>query len=94
MLMENPRGLWYARVTTAVQNTLGGGETGVNYEEARRMIEESSWYKEITGRNFPAGKLINLSRQRFECELQSIIDRHKRQQVHVDEIKRHCHVNA
>lgn len=58
------------------------------------MIENSSWYKEITGRNFPAARLISLSRPRFEGELQTIIDRHKRQQVHVDEIKRLCHIPA
>lgn len=70
------------------------GRLSVNYEQAKRMIEESSWYKEITERNFPAAKLINLSRQRFEEELQVYIDRHQRQQVHIDEIKRHCHINA
>lgn len=66
----------------------------MQYEEARRMIEHSSWYQEITGCGFPAARLINLSRSRFESELQVIIDRHKRQQVHVDEIKNFCHVKA
>jgi hypothetical protein len=70
------------------------GRRAVNYEETRRMIEESSWYKEITERNFPAAKLIELSRQRFEAELRIIISRHCRQQVHIDEIKRLCHINA
>lgn len=66
----------------------------MNYEETRRMIEGSSWYKEITERNFPAEKLIELSRPRFEQELQTIIDRHCRQKVHIDEIKRLCQINA
>lgn len=62
------------------------------YDNARRIIEGSSWYQEITGRDFPAARLINLARERFECELQAVIDRHKRQQVHVDAIKQLCHV--
>lgn len=66
----------------------------MNYQEARHMIENSSWYKEITGRNFPAAKLIELSRQRFEQELQVIIERHLRQQVHIDELKHLCHIKA
>lgn len=59
-----------------------------SYEDARRMIENSSWYKEITERNFLAAQLVGLSQERFKQELQACIDRHKRQQVHIDILKK------
>lgn len=59
-----------------------------NYEDTRRTIENSSWYKEITERNFSAAQLVGLSKERFRQELQATIDRHKRQQVHIDILKK------
>lgn len=64
----------------------------MQHETARSLIKNSSWYKELTGCNFPAAKIINLARPQFEQELQAIIDRHKLQQIHIDEIKHLCHV--
>lgn len=66
----------------------------MSYEQTRLQIETSSWYREITDRNFTAAKLIEMPRRRFEHELRMIIDRHRRQQVTIDEIKLFCHLKA
>lgn len=66
----------------------------MTYENARRMIEGSSWFKEITELDYPAARLITLVRVEFEHELQAIIDRHARQQVHIDRIKFLCCVKV
>lgn len=70
----------------------GGREKLMNYKETQRMIENSSWFKELLERDVPAAKLVKLSRFRFEEELQTVIDRHARQQVRIDNLKKSCHI--
>lgn len=66
----------------------------MNYDQARHQIENSSWYRELGERNADATRLIGLGRSQFECELRVIIDRHQRQQVHINHIKQFCRIKA
>lgn len=65
----------------------------MTYSETRRMIENSSWFKEIIeGDLAHTVELIGLSRFRFEEELLHVIERHARQQHRIDDLKRICHL--
>lgn len=78
-----------------LRNTIHVVEGGraMTYLGAVRFIENSSWYREIIERDRCA-TLVELPRQRFDRELQAIIARHARQQVHIDRIKQSCRVKA